>query len=69
MQVATPAIMLMPHAEGWVWELVDADGMTTIAGVSSDQVEAMQSAWSAARSQSGAGSHAFPDIVIDHRAG
>jgi hypothetical protein len=69
MPSVTPAIMLMPKARGWAWELVDANGMTTVAGVSAYQEDAMQSAWCAARSELGFEFDGFPEIRGDRAAG
>lgn len=61
---ARHAILMSPNAQGWAWELIDADGATTAMGVAERQESAMASAWSAARSSSAG----FPDFVFGYGA-
>jgi hypothetical protein len=63
---AQHAILMNPEAQGWAWELVDAEGRTVAKGLAPQQEEAMESAWLAARSRAEDDTPQYPEIVVDH---
>ena len=58
-----PAIILARTADGWTWELINADGASIADGVADDQVRAMQSAWRISTALPSLADD-FPDIVL-----
>jgi hypothetical protein len=66
MQNARHAVTVAQKGQGWTWELIDADGVTTAAGVAAHQEGAMELAWRAARSFPQTAPDGFPDIVLSY---
>jgi hypothetical protein len=69
MQGANHAIRVGAIVQGWTWELIDSEGVTTAEGYAADQDSAMASAWRAARSYVKTAPDEYPDVVVGHADG
>ncbi len=65
MQRADHAIELTRGPLGWTWELIDLHGETAANGFAGQQVDAMESAWRAARDLAGWAPNRFPEILMN----
>jgi len=55
---------IAPLPQGWTWELLDIDGLTTATGVAAHHTAAMGMARRAAQSVPGSSPNELPDIVF-----
>jgi hypothetical protein len=65
MQRANHAIELTRDPLGWTWALIGLDGEAAANGVADLQVNAMESAWRAARDLCGWAPDCFPEILLN----
>lgn len=63
------AIMMTSDLQGWRWQLIDPSGVTAASGVSTDQDEAMEAAWRAAKHTSNFMRGDYTEIAIRHNEG